>query len=151
MNTHLKYCYACGNTPILGILITSERPQENCLNNHSFKLSILPYMNPGVVPLSHLSGKDHRQPCLSLTRESTPARPTLHTGDASPEGLRTPRTHPHKATMLQQLLEFFKNHFLSQFMSFTGKSVLLLYNYTFFSFVVGLSNLITHLIYHPWL
>lgn len=34
--------------------------------------------------------------------------------------------------LLKRFLEFFKNYFLSQFMSFTRKSVLLLYNYTLF-------------------
>lgn len=38
---------------------------------------------------------------------------------------------PNNATAAQRLLEFFKNYFLSQFISFTRKSVLLLYNYTF--------------------
>lgn len=37
--------------------------------------------------------------------------------------------------LLKKVLEFFKNYFLSQFMSFTRKSVLLLYNYTFFFFL----------------
>lgn len=36
--------------------------------------------------------------------------------------------------LLKRGLEFFKNYFLSQFMSFTRKSVLLLYNYTLFFF-----------------
>lgn len=34
--------------------------------------------------------------------------------------------------LLKRFLEFCKNYFLSQFTSFTRKSVLLLYNYTFF-------------------
>lgn len=37
--------------------------------------------------------------------------------------------------LLKRFLEFFKNYFLSQFMSFTRKSVLLLYNYTLFFFL----------------
>lgn len=45
--------------------------------------------------------------------------------------------------LLKRFLEFFKNYFLSQFMSFTRKSVLLLYNYTLFFFEVVLSSLIT--------
>lgn len=36
--------------------------------------------------------------------------------------------------LLKRFLEFCKNYFLSQFTSFTRKSVLLLYNYTFFFF-----------------
>lgn len=52
--------------------------------------------------------------------------------------------------LLKRFLEFCKNYFLGQFTSFTRKSVLLLYNYTFF-FEVVLSSLITHLIYHSWL
>lgn len=53
--------------------------------------------------------------------------------------------------LLKRFLELCKNYFLGQFTSFTRKSVLLLYNYTFFFFEVVLSSLITHLIYHSWL
>ena len=140
MNTHLKYYYACGNTPILGILITSVRPQENCLNNHNLKLLVLPYTNFGIIPLSHLSGrKIVGQPGICTLKVNIKSQSQfLHMQNLCahqcppPSYKQTcPLTHI-MPQLLKRVLEFFKNYFLSQFMSFTRKSVLLLYNYTFF-------------------